>query len=404
MAGTVARQGSALDDIRVSGAAAEHQLDAVDPAQPVEPRLVADLDALVEECGLLDLLERVGERGDELVESGAVDRDQEARVCAELPDAEGYRSADAVGQVDRGASEPLREEEDRVDAAHLGEDRNRLAAARGEVEERATAAERTREADRLGRGVLDHLGADRVSLAVQQRERALGESGIGDGLRDHAADHLRRPRVVRVRLDDDRAARGECRRGVAAGNREREREVRRAEHTDRPDRAVHRAEVGLGQRLTLAVRVVDPQVEVRAVPDQRGEHPELRAGASAFTRQAREREPGLGAGTLEQRISESLDADRDRFEERRARRAAVVLESRMRGVGEAERAVDLGRRGVVERSRERCPGAGVDRGERGFGFGRGRAADQMLSVQFHVGRVVGRVTARRAGIIARAAA
>ena len=74
----------------------------------------------------------------------------------------------------------------------------------------------------------------------------VGQPGVGDRAAQLARDQLAGARVRRVALDDDGAARGERRRGVAARGREREREVARAEHGDRPDRDEHAAHVGRG--------------------------------------------------------------------------------------------------------------------------------------------------------------
>ena len=82
---------------------------------------------------------------------------------------------------------------------------------------------------------------------------ALGERG-----RDDLGGAPGQPRVARVRLDDDGAAGREGRGGVAAGDREREREVR-APRTRRPARAdEHPAQVG-PRRGGRRVGVVDGQ-------------------------------------------------------------------------------------------------------------------------------------------------
>jgi hypothetical protein len=79
-----------------------------------------------------------------------------------------------------------------------------------------------------------------------------------------------------VGLHHDRAAGRERRDGVAAGDGERQREVRRAEHGDRSERHQHAAHVGLRQRLALGLGAVDPRLDPGAGLDEIGDTLEAR--------------------------------------------------------------------------------------------------------------------------------
>src|SRR3546814_7916925 len=75
-----------------------------------------------------------------------------------------------------------------------------------------------------------------------------GQAAFLDRGLDRAADQQRRAGMRGVAFDDDGAARGERRGSVAAGDREGEREVRRAEHRDGAERDAALAQIGARQR------------------------------------------------------------------------------------------------------------------------------------------------------------
>ena len=95
----------------------------------------------------------------------------------------------------------------------------------------------------------------------------------------------REPRMRRMALDDHRASRRERRRGVAAGDREREREVRGAEDRDGAERSQHPAKVG-SRRRGGRVRVVDRRLEVRPLDHGRREQAQLRGRARELAGEA----------------------------------------------------------------------------------------------------------------------
>ncbi len=192
----------------------------------------------------------------ERIECRALERQQQARVGAELADAEHQR----IGQVARNGfaacGQRFGQQEDRVDAAHLRIDGDRLGTIAGDLHQRQATAARTREANRLDGGMGNQFRADRVAGAGQQREHAFGQAGIGHRLADCAADQLGCARVRGMGLGHDRAAGCQRRGGIAAGDREGEREVAGTEHRHGPDRNPLHAQVG-ARRRALRQRAVE---------------------------------------------------------------------------------------------------------------------------------------------------
>jgi hypothetical protein len=140
----------------------------------------------------------------------------------------------------------------------------------------------------------------------------------GDGpcsSEDRPAGELRRPGMRGVRLHDDRAAGGQRGDRVAAGDREREREVGGAEDRDRAERHQHPPQVGPWHGLALGLRAVEPRVDPRALLDQRREEARLVRGARPLALEPGARERRLGLGALEERVAEGDQALGDRAEE-----------------------------------------------------------------------------------------
>ena len=118
-------------------------------------------------------------------------------------------------------------------------------------------------------------------------------------------------------LDHHGTAGGERRGGVAARDREGEREVARPEHGDRAERDVAQAQVRARQRLALRQGGVDAQVEPFAPADHVGEQLQLADRSAALALDAGARQPGLGGGALHERIAQVHDVGGDGFEEAR---------------------------------------------------------------------------------------
>ncbi len=96
----------------------------------------------------------------------------------------------------------------------------------------------------------------------------------------------------RMRLDDDRASGRERRDRVAAGDREGEREVGRAEDRDGARRHEHAPDVGPRLGLALRKRSVDSRADPGALLDQLGEEQDLaRRSGRARSRAARPASP-----------------------------------------------------------------------------------------------------------------
>jgi hypothetical protein len=254
--------------------------------------------------------------------------------------------------------ERARRREERVDAAHLGVDGDRLLPARRRVEERSPSAQGAGEPDRLDARRGDERHARLVRGAVDERERPRGEPGALDGGRHRLAAQRRRDGVPRVRLDDDGAAGGERRGGVAAGDAERHREVARREHADGADRHHRAAQVGL----PLA-RGVDRRLEVPAGLDQVGERPQLARGAAALTGQARGSERRLGVGRLEQRVAEVLELLGRRAQQHGDLLAGRPAQRPERLGGRRDGGGDVGRRRLRDLLLARLARAGVDRAQ-----------------------------------------
>ncbi len=147
--------------------------------------------------------------------------------------------------------------------------------------------------------MLDQLDA-RLE-AVHKTDDALGDVVPGGGTAQHLGDVLGQGRVVRVGLDDDRAAGREGARGVAARDREGEGEVRRRVDGDDAQRHLVAAQVR-DRRGRGVVGVVDDDVEEGALVDYVGEGPQLEAGAGEFAGQPDRAERGLGVGGLDETV------------------------------------------------------------------------------------------------------
>jgi hypothetical protein len=124
--------------------------------------------------------------------------------------------------------------------------------------------------------------ADIALAALDQREDAGMHAELLECRVDRLSDDLAGARMGGMALDHDRAAGGKCCRGVAAGGGEGQREVRRAEHGHRADRALEHAQVRTRQRRAIWQRLVMAAVEIIALLDMAGEQPQLPGGAAAL--------------------------------------------------------------------------------------------------------------------------
>jgi hypothetical protein len=120
--------------------------------------------------------------------------------------------------------------------------------------------------------------------------------------------------VSRVGLDHDRATGGQCRRGIAAGNRERQREVRCAEHGDRAQADFTQTQVA-ARRGAFRQRAVQRGRLEAAIAHDFCEQAQLVAGATALAFQAGLRQAGFLHRAFDQRRTQVHDAVGDGFQE-----------------------------------------------------------------------------------------
>ena len=156
-------------------------------------------------------------------------------------------SSSAIASA-RSASAPDGDH-DRVHAAHLGVDRDRLRPRGGAVVQRPAGRQRAGEADGGISGGRRAPRRSRWRPPSTCANVAVGQAGSATAAATSRGDELARARMRRVALDDDRAARGQRGRGVAAGHAEGQREVAGAEHGHGADRHEHAADVRARDRL-----------------------------------------------------------------------------------------------------------------------------------------------------------
>ena len=317
--------------------------------------------------------EEHGELGDEGFGRGGAGQDDQTRLRAELTDAERARTDQAGGDGFAAGGEGAFEQDDGVDAAHLGVDRDRRRTRGGGVHQGAAADAGAGEADGAEGRVLGDLLADDASFTHQERERAFRETGRLDGFDDESAHDLGGADVRVVRHHDDGAARGEGRGGIAAGDGVGEREVARAEDGDGADGTEERAVVRLGQGLAVRIRGLDAGVDPIAFLDEVGEEAQLAHGAADLALAT-----GLGEAGLLRRAGDEggrggFDAGGDVAEERGLLLAGKSGEHRGGLVGQGAGLIRFGRGGGEE---VRLEGSGGRRVDGAVGRGAGLAAGE----------------------------
>jgi DNA-binding transcriptional regulator YhcF (GntR family) len=270
---------------------------------------------------------------------------------------------EAVGDRPGARLQGRLRDDDRVDGAHLGVDRDRHRPSRRPVVDRASAGGRAGEADAGDAGMVDERLADLHAGGQQVGEGPRRQPGLLDRRADLGRDQLAGARMGGMALDHDGAARGEGGRGVAARGREGEREVARAEHRHGPDRHEHPPHVRARDRRGRGIGGVDDRLDVVAGVEHGGEGLELAAGPLELGAQARLRQPRLRARGRHDRVAGGAQARGGGAEERRSRRA-VAQGGRGEGVdGGGDRRVDVGGARLVVRGDGRA-GARIDGIER----------------------------------------
>ena len=172
---------------------------------------------------------------------------------------------------------------------------------------------RAREGDRFDR-VVAHQREWRAPTesVCHQPEHARGRGPPTSQRGGHLGGHqLARARMARMGLAHDGAARGKRRGGVAAGDREGEREVAGREHGDRADRHQHAAQVRARRRPRVGVGAVERGLVVGAAAHERRERLYLAPRPLELALQAPARQPGLGHRPRHDRLALRAQARRE---------------------------------------------------------------------------------------------
>ena len=178
-------------------------------------------------------------------------------------------------------------------------------------------------------------------------ERAVRQPRLRDGGPQLPRDELARAGMRRVSLDHDRATGGERGRGVAAGGREGEREVARAEHRHGPDRHEHAPHVGPRDRLGGGIRRVDDRLDVVARIEQRGERLELAGGPLELAAQPALGKAGLAPGHRDDLVAGGAQPCCGAAQQRGAGRAVTQRRIVERTPGGVDGGRHVGRGGLV---------------------------------------------------------
>jgi len=289
--------------------------------------------------------------------------EHQAGVGAELAGAERQGRQVCLGQAVRVGGHHPGEQDDGVGRRHLGVDGDRPGPGGRGGDQRQTAPAGAREAHGQDARVGDQGRAELGAEAVDEGEHARWHTGAGGGGGDGPGHELGGAGVSGVGLDDDGTPGGQRRGRVPSGGGEGEGKVAGPEHRHRAERHVTHPEVGAGERGPLGPCGVDPDVEVVALPDDLGEHPQLPAGPATLTGEPGRRQPGLRRGAVEEGIAQVLDLVGDGIEERGPsgrRRGGVLVRCPRGGRRRLGQLVDVQSR---EPRRQLAPGRRVGCGE-----------------------------------------
>src|SRR5262249_44475229 len=173
------------------------------------------------------------------------------------------------------------EYEDGIDAAHLGEYRDRDWASRRRIKECATRLQRSCESNCACRRMSNERHTQRRLSSVNQGKNALGHVTVARSFLYNARGHLRCPRVSRMCLYNYRISSGERRCCITSTYRECQWKVAGTEDDYRTERNQHSAQIRFRWR-TRGIRLIDARIHPRAFADQCGKHAKLGGGASSF--------------------------------------------------------------------------------------------------------------------------
>ena len=213
-----------------------------------------------------------------LIQFGTGHGEHQARLRAKLANAERERLLQSLGKRRPALAQCARQQEDRIQAAHLGKDGDRIRPRGRRVEQRPACGARASEPRRARVRMFHQRCPDDRAAAVQQRKHA-GRQPASVGRRAHGGgDQFGGAGMAAVGFDDDRAAGRQRARRVAPGHGERERKVARTKHGDRPERNQHAAQVWFRRGLAVGLRGIKARVHPRPVAHKLGEKPELPDG------------------------------------------------------------------------------------------------------------------------------
>ncbi len=144
-----------------------------------------------------------------------------------------------------------------------------------------------------------------------------------------------------VSLDDYRIARGEGRGRVAAGNRERQREITCAEDRDRSNGPQHRTDIRTGKWFALAIGFIDAGIHPGTLFKNFGKESELPGGSAEFPLQTRQRQAALQVRAFNDGRTLTRKPIGDAAQQRCALAPAEAGNSRKRGFREASGPINI---------------------------------------------------------------
>ncbi len=283
--------------------------------------------------------------------------------------------AELSGSVQDGRRERVRDvvaargerrgrHEHRVEAPHLGEDRDRRRTCRREIEERASAAFGTREPDGRDLGSQDERTSDVDARALDERERPGGRPIAPTAsvmIRAHSSD-------VPGATDDPSRSTGHP--AASADAVSPPGTLNANGKLLAPKTATGPIGTSIRRRSGCRPRCVgDDRLEVSSGLREFGERAELSRRAGALAHQPRLPERALRIGDPDEVLALRLESVRDRVQQSGDDRGIGPREHGGRVGRRRARARDLVRGRFVEVGRAPAPGSGVDRVERRGPFG-----------------------------------
>ena len=317
--------------------------------------------------------------GAEAIEILACNANHDAGLRAELARAQGHRIDESLADLLRALGKCARQQEDRIDAAHLGIDRNWNFARSSHCNQPLTYFARAGKPDCTNRRMLHQRFSHGPAPANKQREDSFGKAKILHHLLNDPADELRSAKMGRVRLCDHRASGREGRRRVSPCDGKGQREVAGAEDHNRANTDLLGAQISPRQRLAFGYRGIDDRIQPPALTCERGKQTELTNRAGALTLDPRSRQAGFRHYALNQHIPQIQNALRNRLQELCAllqRQGAIRIE---RGLCKRARLVHLALRAFAELRLHLLAGGWVDGADLSVGPAHCTCADQHLA-------------------------